>query len=386
VKHNKSLAILGVVSLVAILFASTASATVWNTYRDDITVPAATCDIGIVYYHNATTTEVYRNITLPCNIENLTTAVWNITGNGGVAFFNLSVNGVMCNTTGNYTAGVSNLTTLSQMETKGVDNTSSYLNFTFNASADTNYITITVTMDDGNITTWLASNMVIKEKDVNAPTVGPTLAGSYWVVNDSCNVSHTIGYSLTDFNLTLTYPSHSMGTPIPSNFRMTTILNGSSDVNYTQYQKRGPYVYSVEEDVSGDIHTVTAELKSNELLTNCVDWDLITTHSVYSDYFNTLSYSTLDVYLNNVKLDDDEWEQGSICMDDFTVHTSYSSNEWEFVWTVAGAGGAGTTAGAVPAIPGMDFLTIEVGPFPMWLLIVLSAVIIVAVVVIWKNQ
>ena len=377
-KHNKSLAILGVVSLVAILFASTASATAWYTYRDDITVPSATCDLDIIYYHNATTTEVYRNITLPCNVGNLSTVVFNITGDTGAAFFNLSVNGKLCNDTGNYTDGVSNLTDLTQMRTAGVLNASTYLNFTFNASAATNDIAITVTMADGNITTWLASNMVIKEKDVVTPNVDPTLSGSYWTVNDSCNVSHTIGYTLTDFNLTITYPSHIIGTPTPSNYRMSSIANDSSAVNYSQYQKRGPYVYNVDEDISSQTHTVTIKLKSNELLTNCVEWDLVTSDDAYNDYFDTLSYSTLDVYLNNVEQD---WEQGSISMEDFTVFTSYSSNEWEFVWTVAGNGAA-----AAPDIPGTDFFTSEVGPFPMWLVIVFSAVIIVAAVVIWKNQ
>jgi hypothetical protein len=382
VKLNKSLAILGV-ALVAVLFASVASsATVWHTYRNDITVPAATCDLDIVYYHNGTTTEVYRNITLPCNIMNLTTAVWNITGDGGVAHFNLSVNGVMCNNSGNYTDGVSNLTTLAQMETAGVDNTSSYLNFTFNASAATNDIAITITVDDGNITTWLASNMVIKEKDVSTPNVGPTLAGSYWAMNNSCNVSHTIGYTLTDFNITITYPSHSIGTPTPSNFRMTTIANDSYLVNYTQYQKRGPYVYTVEEDISSRTHTVTVKLKSDEVLTNCVDWDLITTHSVYNDYFDTLSYSTLDIYLNGHQLDDDEWEQGSISMEDITVLTTFSSNEWEFVWTVAVAAVAD---GVVAPVAGVEFLTSEIGPFPMWLVIVFAGVLIVAGIAIWKK-
>ena len=378
-KHKKSLAIFGV-ALVAILFASAASAsTIWHTYRDDITVPAATCDLDITYYHNGTTTEVYRNITLPCNIKNLTSVVWNITGDGGAAHFNLSVNGVMCNTTGNYTDGVSNLTTLAQMETAGVDNTSSYLNFTFNASAATNDIAITVTAADGNITTWLASNMVIKEKDVITPNVGPTLAGSYWAVNNSCNVSHTIGYTLTDFNITVTYPSHSTGTPTPSNYRMATIANNSYDINYSQYQKRGPYVYTVEEDVSGNTHTVTVKLKSEELLTNCVEWDLVTTHSVYDNYFDTLSYSTLDVYLNDVERD---WEQGSIITEGFTVFTSYSSNEWTFVWTVSENGN-----GVVPpTTPVMDFLTSEIGPFPMWLALTLSTVLLIAVVVVWKNQ
>lgn len=382
-KHNKSLAILGVVALAAILFASTASATVWHTYRDDITTPSATCDFDITYYHNATTTEVYRNITLPCNVGNLTTAVFNITGTGTNGTYNLSVNGHSCNASSEFNNTVANLTTLAQMRTASVSNTSTYLNFTFNASGNANEITITVTANDGNITTWLANNMVIKEKDVVTPSVDSTLASSYWTVNDSCNVSHTIGYTLTDFNLTITYPSHSVGTPTPANYRMSSIANNSSAVNYSQYQKRGPYVYNVQEDISGQIHTVTVKLKSNELLTNCVEWDLVTSDNVYNDYFDTLRYSALDVYLNNVEQD---WEQGSISMEDFTVRTSYSSNEWEFVWTVAGAAISGDAAPSEITVPGMEFLTSNVGPFPIWLVIVFSAVIIIAVVVIWKYQ
>ena len=222
---------------------------------------------------------------------------------------------------------------------------------------------------------------MIKEKDVNGPDIGPTLSNAYWTVNDSCNVSHTIGYTLTDLNLTVTYPSHSVGTPTPSNYRMSSIANNSSAVNYSQYQKRGPYVYTVEEDISGSIHTVTVKLKSNELLTNCVDWDLITTHSVYDSYFDTLSYSTLDVYLNGAEQD---WEEGSISMEDFTVFTSYSTNEWEFVWTVAGAGNGAVTP-TEPGI-GMDVLTGTIGPFPVWMILALSAILIVAGIVIWKNK
>lgn len=385
-KHYKSLAILGV-AVIAVLFASTvSSATVWHTYREDIIVPAATCDIDIVYYHNATTTNLSRNITLPCNVQNLTTVVWNITGDGGDQAYNLSVNGVKINDTGHNTDGNTNLTTLAHMTVAGVDDTSTYLNFTFNASAATNDIAITVTMADGNITTWLASNMVIKEKDVTAPTVGPTLAGSYWAINDSCNVSHTIGYTLTDFNITVTHPSQSIGTPTPSNFRMATIANDSFDVNYTQYLKRGPYVYTVDEDISSSTHTVTVKLKSDELLTNCVDWDLVTTHSIYSDYFDTLSYSSLDIYLNGAQLDDDEWEQGSISMEDLTVFTAYSSNEWEFVWTVTSAGATTGAVAADVASDVTDFFTTEVlGPFQMWMILTFAGILIVAGIVIWKK-
>jgi hypothetical protein len=367
-----------IVGLFALLLAaSSVSAVTWLTYREDVSFSVGTVDFDIVYYHNGTTTEVYRNITLPCNIENLTSVVWNITGDGGAAYFNLSVNGVMCNTTGNYTDGVSNLTTLAQMETAGVDNTSEYLNFTFNASAATNDIAITVTANDATFsTTWLSGNIVVKECDVTSPKVKPELSKSYWVVNDSINISSTIGYTLTDLNLTTVYPGHYISNP-DTYIRVASLANGSYNSNYTVYQKRGPYVYSVDDDIDGTKHKVTILIKAEELLTNCADWELEGTDSVYDGAFDTLDYTTLDVEVNGVDVD---WDEGSIDMDDLTIRSVHSLNKFTFEWTAVGV----TPTPAPSVLPGWT----DVYILPLWLwavIITAGSVAVVVAIVAYKK-
>ena len=382
-KNTISIVIVGLFAL--LLAASSVSAVTWLTYREDVSFSVGTVDLDIVYYHNGTTAEVYRNITLPCDIENLTSVVWNITGDGGVAYFNLSVNGVMCNTTGNYTDGVSNLTTLAQMETAGVANTSTYLNFTFNASAATNDIAITVTANAATFSaSWLSSNIVIKERDVTDPIICTALAQSYWVVNDSINISNAIGYTLTDINLTTIYPGHNISTP-DTYIKVATLATASYNVNYTVYQKRGPYVYTVSEDIVGSKHTVTILIKSEELLTTCVDWELEETDSVYDDTLDTLSYTSLDVELNNVDVD---WDEGSIDMEDLTIRSTHALNKFTFEWTAVAAVGADGVPAAITPVEGLPGFTDVVWNLPVWLWITIisaCAIALVAVAVSYKK-
>jgi len=375
-KNTISIVIVGLFAL--LLAASSVSAVTWLTYREDVSFSVGTVDLDIIYYHNGTTTEVYRNITLPCNIENLTSVVWNITGDGGVAYFNLSVNGIMCNTTGNYTDGVSNLTTMAQMETAGVDNTSTYLNFTFNASAATNDIAITVTAADATFSTaWLTNNIVVKERDVTDPTICTTLAKSYWVVNNSINTSSTIGYTLTDINLTTVYPGHYISAP-DTYIRVATLANDSYNMNYTVYQKRGPYVYSVAEDIDGSTHTVTILINAEELLTTCVDWELEETDSVYEDTFGTLSYTSLDVELNNADVD---WDEGSVDMEDLTIRSTHALNKFTFEWTAVSAAGADSgVTDITPVDEGLPGFTDVVFNLPVWLWITIISACVIALV------
>ena len=369
-KHTISIVIVGLFAL--LLAASSVSAVTWLTYREDVSFSVGTVDLDIIYYHNGTTTEIYRNITLPCDIENLTSAVWNITGDGGAEHFNLSVNGVMCNTSGNYSDGVSNLTTLAQMETAGVDNTSTYLNFTFNASGATNDIAITVTADDATFYPgWLSSNIVVRERDVTTPEIKASLATSYWVVNNSINISSTIGYTLTDINLTTIYASHYVSNP-DTYILVATLANDSYNSNWTVYQKRGPYIHSVDDDIDGDDHKVTILIKVEELLTNCVDWELISSASVYDDMFDTLDYTTLDVEINGVNVD---WDEGSIDMDDLTIRTTHSLNKFTFEWTEVSVVAAEE---APPILPGWTDIYWNI---PVWLWVTIIVAIAVAATV-----
>ena len=377
-KHTISIVIVGLFAL--LLAASSVSAVTWLTYREDVSFSVGTVDLDIIYYHNGTTTEVYRNITLPCNVGNLTTAVFNITGTGTNGTYNLSVNGHACNASSEFYNETTNLTTLTQMITAGVSNASAYLNFTFDANVSTNAITITVTANDATIsTTWLSGNIVVKERDVTDPEVNTALSKSYWVVNDSINISNAIGYTLTDFNLTTIYPSHYVSNP-DTYIKVATIANGGYNVNYTNYQKRGPYVYSVNEDIDGSKHTVTILVKSEELLTNCVDWELEGSDSVYEDAFDALSYTSLDVELNNVDVD---WDKGSIDMEDLTIRSTHALNKFTFEWTAVSAAGAdGVPTTITPIGEGLPGFTDVVAGLPVWLWITIVSACVVALAVV----
>jgi hypothetical protein len=325
---------LALISIVALIFlgmsVASASATTWETYREDISISSMTVDIDQTYWHNDTTTGLYENVSLPCQAGNLnrTMSYFNISSTANVSY-DLSVNGQSFNTTSVLNNTYYN-TSLASIISGGVDQASTYLNFTFEVNATGSTIEIAVYGNDASCTSsFINSTETVKESDGNTPSVATKSVDSFWSVNDSINVSHSIGYTLTDISATFNYPSHAISEPT-SSYNYGSIASGSGSTKYVEYQKYGPYVYSVDEDVDGDEHTVTVQVKSNELLTDVVQYTLNPTDEEYNGHFDTLNYDTLDVELNNVEID---WSEGSINMDELTVRTSQMDNEFTFTWT-----------------------------------------------------
>ena len=351
-----------------LLFSANPVDATWNTYREDIEQSSGTCDIDITYWHNSTTTQTYRNISLPCQLGQLnrTVASFAIKANGTNISYNLTVDGTVIKSAQNVSDGNWSNTTLANIISGGVNQSLTYLNFTFDVNKSNNIIKIRVYGTDVNITsTWLSNNIVIKEKDVTTPTVGTSSSSSYWTVNDSITINNTIGYQLDDVNITVTYPSHAISEPT-AYFNVGSIANNSEKTRYVNYQKRGPYVYDVDEDVSDTTHEVTIYVKSDELLTSVVDWTVIVTDDVYNGVFDTLNYDTLTVELNGVDMD---WEQGSIVMEDFTVKEAYSQNKFVFTWTEA-----------VPPTPPAP------EPTPEWLYLIIIVAAIALIVIIYSIK
>lgn len=383
--------ILFAVGLVATLFMASgavATTTVWNTYRDDISIGSGTCDIDATFWYNGSTSG-YVNLTLPGNVGNLTGSTTNftisVTGGGTNGTYNLTVNGVACNSTSWCNESVQNITTLTQMVSAGVANTAEYLNFTWNCTTSDTIIGINITGSNVVVSsTWIASVITIKEKDLTTPYVGTGQTTSYFAVNNSMNITSDLWFGLSNVVLNITYPSCKV-TNSSANFTISSLAANGTNEQYVQYQKYGPYVYSVDEDVDGTTHTVDVYVKGREAtLTNCVDWTLVTSDSVYDDVFDGINYANLVVKLNNVDVD---WEQGSVVMDDLTIRQAQTNNKFTFEWTTSTVGGGG--AAGTGGLTGGEAGEVTLLGMPWWMafgIIAIIAVVIVAVVYIEKKQ
>lgn len=389
-----------IAGLFALLLAiSSVSSVTWLTYREDVSFTVGRADISNSTFYNGTSqTNVTVNITLPCNASQL---------NGVESFINISASNQSVNITYNLTANGNivnrtsglnesnpnvnwwHVTTLNTLRNStNVSNTSRYINFTFNcsapdndANATANIIEICLVGADVNLTPqWIAANVVITEWDRATPAIETSVGSSFFTVNNSVNITNTMlsggsfGLLLSDINLTTIYPSHKISYP-DTYIRATSIANGSFQVNYTIYQKRGPYTYSIDEDITGSAHEVTILVKCEEVLTNCVDWTIVLDDDFYEGYFDTLDNASLEITLNNI---DKDWERGSIEMEDLTIRAVHTLNKFVFTWTVP----AVSAPSAAPAgiLPGLPAATEEVLFMPFWVWITIIAVAAVGVV------
>ena len=382
-KHRTVLVISALVALCLFvaLVPSGLSATTWLTYREDVAINSGTVDIDNTTYHNGTTAETYRNVTLPCPVSNLSQTLthFNIKNeNATNSTFNLTVNSQAVNTSSsvNWTMGNWSNITLAMLVSAGVTDTDTYLNFTFDVNNSANDIQITIYADDANFSsTWLSSNVVVKEKDVTAPSIGTTSARSYWVANDSIATSNSIGYTLSDVNLTPTFSSQTITAPA-TYYNVGAIANGASTTTYAQYQKRGPYLYDIDDESSGTSHDVTIYIQTNELLTSCVDWSIDIGDAEYDDVFDDINYNTLDVELNGLDID---WDEGSVDMEDLTIKTSYSNNKFTFTWT--------EPAAAPIAVEPAWYMLMFIGVAAyLWITIIIAAIVIVALVLLIRKK
>jgi hypothetical protein len=330
-----------------VLASSTVSAT-WLSYRDDIAVNAGTLDLNLESV-NVTTNSSNVNITLPCTLSSLnqTLTVYSIQNiNASNTTFNFTVNGVAVNESSvvNWTMGNYSNITMAMVIEAGVDQNDTYIHAVFDANCST-VIIGTIVADDASFTSdWLSSNVVVREKDVTTPYVGPTSDSSWWVVNNSIAISNELAFNMSDVNLTFTYPSHTISEPV-AYYNFGALENDNSETTYVDYQKHGPYVYKVTDRSSGNSYAVDVHISSQELLTACVDYTLNIDDDVYNSLFDSVNYNNLVVKYNSNTVD---WTRGSISIQDFTVGTAYSNNKFTYTWTTTPSGPGDTNGDDVP--------------------------------------
>lgn len=372
-KHTIFVILASIIALLAISFSATGIT--WLTYREDVTFTVGTVDLNHTWWGNATTTNITRNVTLPCNVSELTNATTNITirASGGAIALNLSVNSNGCNGTTPISDGDTVAIGLDDLLSGGkVLSTHKYLNFTWSIWNATNQLSINITGNDCSIdSSWISNNITIKEYDKTTPEIKTALSSSFFTVNDSINISHSssIDHNLTDLNLTTVYPSHNISTP-DTYIRATEIVNGSYQINYTVYQKRGPYTYDIDEEIDGRDHEVTIYVKSEEVLTNCVDWTIDPDDDFYDGYFDTVDNSSLVIKINGVKEEDWDRDGDNIEMTDLTVRATHTQNKFVFTWTVP----AVVAPAAAPSIiPGLTD-TVFFAPFWIWIVTIIAVI------------
>ena len=376
---------IGKLALLAIcvftLIAGSISATDYVTNRTDITVTSGTVDFNhsesnLYSPAGGAGTNITGNITLPCNIANLTTMNFTIWNNESSAILvNLSVNGVKLIDNASINAGSTLTKTLSDYTTASGDTSLSWIAWSFNASdSDGEYINITIVADNATLlTSWINSQVAIAEKDESTPTIKTEMVSSFFAVKDRIRVTNNLDFTIRNVTLNLTYPSHAISRPY-SNITFTSITNGTTSTKYVGYQKRGPYVKDIEETVSGNTHTVEVRVYSYELLLNCVDWIIDPADEDYSEYFDTVNFDTLEIEKEGSDVD---WENdgGNIVMEDLSLSNGYT--DFTFTWTVAPA------PPAPPAQPTTAEVEVDYTPY---ILIAIVIIVAIAVVVYAKRK
>ena len=393
----KRITVIGILLLVVGMLAVPSSALTWETYLEDIAVNSGTTDIDVdinaTGHDNVSTAGDYYNISLPCNITNLNaTGFVNVTCNCTAGLnINLSINNaliindVVVNASGWY-----NMTSDTTVVAPGLgpyndtwdmmENLSGndrWLNFTYNSTNGDLNVTVTIYADDVALYWgWLNTSVVTTEAFLSTPEIEDAQAHSYFAVRDKIKVTNNLGYNLTNILLNMTYATQAITEP-HANYNITALASTGyvSVNNHTEnYSKYGPYVFGKPvEDIDEDDHEVRIKAKSHEVLSRAVDWDFDETAEDYEDYFVTIDYDTLEVRLNNVKID---WEEGTIEMEDMSLTDGL--NTFEFTWTEA----------EVPPVPPVpvpwEWLLEDYGTgIALWLWFVITAVVIgvIAVVV-----
>lgn len=361
--------------------ATTSGSSTWSSYREDVSIGSGHVDfIEVIPLSNydGSLTNVSGFFKIPCDIDNLKYFCFNVSNAGSFTLsYNLTVNSVNLNSTSTIPISTTNRTRKIHYHQASGNKNQTNITWSFNSNRTCNLSIYLVGENAPLETHWIDKSITIKECDISDPSVGnsKTSSSSFWTVNNSINVTNTAIVNLSDLRCNITYPSHKV-TNGSAYVWFNSLLNSTIKENYTMYQKFAPYVYTVEEDVTDDVHIVTIKLRSHETIRDVVEWNLDLDSDVYDDYFDTLDYSSLDVELNN---DDFDYTRGSIIMEDFTVFTSPSSNIWTFEWTEGGVvTGDGSAAGVIENI--QNALTDTTFGLQNWVLIVSGIALILSII------
>lgn len=351
-------------------------ATEWLTNRESIEVSSGTVDLNITDSNlympaGGASSDVLGNISLPCNIANLSVMNFTIENKETIPItVNLTVNGVALLSSYSLTSGGTITKTLNDYQTAGGDTSLAYIAWSFNANqTDDEWLNITVTADNATLlASWINSKVKVYEQDQSTPQIKTEMIDSFFTVKDKVVVSNSFDYTLYNLSLNLTYPSHAISRPYNS-ILFSSVANNSISVKYIGYQKRGPYIKDMELTNDGNEYALEVRVYSYETLIDCVDWIIDTEDESYAEYFTNFDPTTLEITEGNTQIDY-TYDNGTITIEDLSLVQGYT--EYTFTWTY--------TPPVTPSVtPSTTTEAPEISMFPLMMVLIILVLAIMAV-------
>ena len=380
-KFVKRLVILGVLLFALSLALAPTSSAKWYDSDDRATISIVSATLDFDYTINDDSETTYgKNVYLPCDyveLVGMTDPVISITStdSGGLTY-SIVVNGDTIVLNG-IIAGTNTHTKSAQDVADGLtDNTSTNLVIEITANNTNNEIELKFNGDDLPVSsTWIDLAEITQEDDGDVPSVG-----GIWSVRDNITVTNTLGYDITDVDIHIDYPSSVVSDNPTEWINDTSVANGVTETGYVEYQKYGPANDLDEDDVTATNGNIVINLDSDDELDEA-EWEIDFDDEVWDGAFDDIDYDTLTIEINGDEVDEDDWEQGSLLIENINIDEG--ENEIEFTWTTTGGTGGGTTT------PDEEepFTEQEIAPgVPTWTVLAIAGIIVIAIIAVFAIE
>ena len=313
--------LIALVATIAML--QTAMAATYNISITNVTADINfSKDYGGVTEGNTLTISLY----LPCTLEQINSTggadYLNITADSATASttVNVSVNSVSVLSSQTITGGSTYQLTFADMAAAGVDMSAKVLSIRIDVGANNTTSTLLVMNANDAL---LSANYSYSVAETLLTT--PYVDTEAYAVRDNVSITQDSDVNLTDVNATLSYPSFTLSTDIPSYYNFGTL--NTSETKYTEvsYQKDAPYTAekSYSESTTTNKVTVTIKIYANENVT--ANFDLDTSSKAWKNYFPSFSKSNIEsIKLNGAKV---TWTDpsGVIKMSSLNLNEGYNT-------------------------------------------------------------
>jgi len=289
--------------------------------------------------------------------------------------FSLTVNSVSIATSATLTSGNDKSYNFSTIISAGVSSDATEYNIDLTVNNSNWESSVRLVADDADVNPYFFNKHVtFAEKDVNTPKVS-----GIWKVNDT--ITNDMDVDFTDTNFKIRYPGQCVAdNPNTFPWNNTDFTDGTT--LYINYQKYGPATTKENIDFTAEYGQVTLSFESDDELDDA-DWTIKTEDPYWENAFDGLDFDSLIITVNGHELDEDDYSQGSIDIENIDIEQG--DNDIIFSWTPAGGGVTPTTTPTTPTTPVITLDT-EYGGVPLWAILAIGAVIVIAAIAIIKIE
>jgi len=377
----KRLVILGAFLFALSLALAPTSSAEWYDSGDRATVSIESATLDFEYGISDDSQMTYsKTVYLPCDYVELIGMVdpvitVNCTDAGGLTY-SVEINGDTVVNNAVIGGAGSHTRTASYVAGQLTDNTTTTLYINITGNNTNNEIFLYFEGDDVPVSsTWIALADITQEDDGDTPSVG-----GIWSVRDNLTITNTLGYDLTDIDVKVDYPSTVVSDNPTLWFNDSSVSNGNTDTGYIEYQKYGPANELDEDDVTATDGSVIVDLQSDDKLEGA-EWEIDFNDDVWDGAFDDIDYDTLTIEINGDEVEEDDWEQGSLIIENIDIDEG--ENEIEFTWTTTGGTGGGTTT-PDEEVP---FTEQEIAPgVPTWTVLAIAGIIVIAIIAVFAIE